>query len=691
MANRLTREKSPYLLQHADNPVDWYPWGQEAFEAAKRENKPVFLSIGYSTCHWCHVMSRESFEDEEVARLMNEVFVNVKVDREERPDIDGVYMTVCQVMTGSGGWPLTVIMTPDKKPFFTATYIPKESRFGRIGMMELTPQIKRIWESRRDEIESKAGQVVSVVKELAQGAGGEEIGETSLKTAFEQLLRAFDKEHGGFGAAPKFPMPHSLTFLLRYWKRSGDARALEMVERTLEAMRSGGVYDHIGFGFHRYSTDAEWFLPHFEKMLYDQALLAIAYLEAYQATGKRLYARTAKEIFAYVLRDMTGPEGGFYSAEDADSEGKEGKFYLWTEDEIRRLLGEGEAALVSQVFNVKPGGNFRAETGSDAGQNILFLREPVGDTAAGLQMPEAELEKSLETVREKLFEFREKRVHPHKDDKILADWNGLMVAALAKGAQVFNDPAYAAAAAKAADFVLTAMRDNNGALYHRYRDGETAVPAFLDDYSFMIWGLTELYEATFEVRYLQEALGLNDILLSRFWDDKDGGFYSSSDAAEDVLVRRKEIYDGAVPSGNSVAMFDLLRLGLITADPELEQKASRIGRAFSGSVLEAPSAHTQLLAALDFAIGPSYEIVIVGRPQAQDTRKMLGAVRSRFIPNKVVMVRPEGEKTAEIGSIAGFTSGFLSQGGRATAYVCLDHNCRLPTTDTGKVLELLMA
>ncbi|MEW6171570.1 MAG: thioredoxin domain-containing protein [Bacillota bacterium] len=691
MANRLAREKSLYLLQHADNPVDWYAWTGEAFEKAKNEDRPVFLSIGYSTCHWCHVMERESFEDEEVARLMNEVFVNVKVDREERPDIDSTYMTVCQVMTGSGGWPLTVIMTPDKKPFFAATYIPKESRFGRLGMMELVPQIKRLWETRRDEIESKAGQVVSVVKDLARGAAGEEIGEASLKAAFEQLLRAFDREHGGFGTAPKFPMPHNLTFLLRYWKRSGDARALEMVEKTLQAMRSGGIYDHLGFGFHRYSTDARWLLPHFEKMLYDQALLAIAYLEAYQATGNRLYARTAQEIFAYVMRDMTDPGGGFYSAEDADSEGKEGEFYLWAEEEIRQLLSDNEAALALKVFNIKAGGNFREATGGLTGKNVLFLHEPTGDAATGTPMAEKELREELEVVREKLFRFREKRVHPHKDDKILADWNGLMIAAMAKGAQVFDDPGYAAAAARAADFVLKVMRDERGTLYHRCRDGETAVPAFLDDYSFMIWGLIELYEATFEVRYLQAALELNDTLLKRFRDDKDGGFYFTSDAAEDVLVRRKEIYDGAVPSGNSVAMLNLLRLGLITADPALEQKASLLGRAFSGSVLEAPSAHTQLMAAVDFAIGPSYEIVIVGRPQAQDTQKMLSAVRSKFIPNKVVMARLEGEETAQIGDIAGFVSGFSSQEGRATAYVCLDHNCRLPTTDTSKVLELLMA
>lgn len=692
--NRLIYEKSPYLLQHAENPVDWYPWGEEAFEKAKKEDKPILLSIGYSTCHWCHVMERESFEDEEVARLMNDTFVSIKVDREERPDIDNIYMTVCQMLSQGGcGWPLNIVMTPDKKPFFVATYIPKESRFGRAGMVDLIPRIKEVWETHREEVLKSADQITLALKQATKQVSKgsyEELDESTLRVAYMELLQNFDTVHGGFGRAPKFPTPHNLLFLLRYWKRSDEDRALEMVEKTLQAMRLGGIYDHIGFGFHRYSTDPEWFLPHFEKMLYDQAMISMAYIEAYQATGKEEYERTAREIFSYVLRDMTSPGGGFYSAEDADSEGEEGRFYLWTEDEIRRTLGKEEADLIIRVFNIEKGGNFSEEaTGRKTGGNILYMERPLADIASLLNLSEKELEGRLESARERLFLARERRIHPHKDDKILTDWNGLMIAALAKGAQAFNEPGYAEAAGRAVGFILNNMRRTDGRLLHRYRDGEAGIQASLCDYAFLIWGLIELYEATFDVKYLQTALDLNNDLIKHFWDDKDGGFYFTPDDGEKLITRQKEIYDGAIPSGNSVGMLNLLRLGRISANPDLEKKAARIGSAFSNTVKRYPAAYTQLMVALDFGVGPSYEVVVVGDPQSEDTKAMLQALRRRFIPNKVLLLRPADKETPDITRIAEFTRTQLSLGGKATAYVCMNHQCKLPTTDIDSMLELL--
>lgn len=692
--NRLIKEKSPYLLQHAENPVDWYPWGEEAFEKARKEDKPILLSIGYSTCHWCHVMEHESFEDEEVARLMNETFVSIKVDREERPDIDGIYMTVCQMLSPGGcGWPLNVVMTPDKKPFFVATYIPKQSRFGRAGMLDLIPRIKEVWTKQREEVLNSAEQIASALKQSSQASKGslqDELDETTMNIAYQQLSKSFDTVHGGFGRSPKFPTPHNFVFLLRYWRRTGEENALNMVEKTLQEMRRGGIYDHVGFGFHRYSTDARWFLPHFEKMLYDQAMLSMAYIEAYQATGREEYKRTAQEIFAYVLRDMTAPGGGFYSAEDADSEGEEGKFYLWSREEIENILGKEEADLIIQVFNVEKEGNFDEEaTGRRTGGNILYLDSSFNEIASLLGLPMPELERRVEAAREKLFSVREKRVHPHKDDKILTDWNGLMIAALSKGAQAFGEPKYAEAAKRALGFILENMRKPDGRLLHRYRDGEAGIQGNLDDYAFLIWGLIELYEATFEVEYLKNALDLNDKQIEHFWDDHDGGFYFSADDGEELIVRQKEIYDGAIPSGNSVSMLNLLRLGRITANFELEKKAAQIGRSFSKTVKQYPSAYTQLMAALDFGLGPSYEVVIAGNPEAQDTKAMLQALRKEFLPNKVVLLRDTAKEKTDITAVAGFTKNQSSLGGKATVYVCLNYECKLPTVDIDKMLELL--
>jgi len=695
--NRLISEKSPYLLQHAHNPVEWYPWGPEAFERASKENKPIFLSIGYSTCHWCHVMEQESFEDPEVARMMNQTFVCIKVDREERPDIDSIYMTVCQMMTGRGGWPMTIIMTPDKKPFFAATYIPKETRFGQTGMKELVPSIRALWEEKKEELLTSAERITGALDQIASESPGSlkslagELGESTLKRAYEHFSHMFDEQYGGFGTAPKFPTPHNLMFLLRYWRRTDDDRALGMVTMTLQGMRLGGIYDHVGFGFHRYSTDSRWFLPHFEKMLYDQALLAMAYTEAYQATGGTAeYEQTAREIVAYVLRDMTDPAGGFYSAEDADSESEEGKFYLWTRDEVKSILSKEEADLVTSVFNIEREGNCAEEaTGKETGGNIPFLKKPLRDIASDLAVPLEELGQKLEEARAKLFNARTKRVHPHKDDKILADWNGLMIAALAKGAQVFGEPLYEETARRAADFILTHMVDARGRLYHRYRDGDPAVAGFLDDYAFLTWGLIELYEATFEPRYLQKALDLNTIMLTHFWDGEKGGFYFTADDADIILTRKKEIYDGAVPSGNAVAMLNLLRLSRLTAHPVLEEKAAHISRTFSNAVSQSPGAFTQLMVALDFALGPSYEVVVVGDPNAEDTKVMVKTLRKAFVPSKVVLLRPADGATADITLLAEFTKDLASLKGRATAYVCRNFRCELPTTEAHQILALL--
>ena len=679
--NRLKNEKSPYLLQHAQNPVDWYPWSEGAFEKARLEDKPIFLSIGYSTCHWCHVMEHESFEDESVAHLLNETFVNIKVDREERPDIDNIYMTVCQMMTQSGGWPLTIMMTPQKKPFFAGTYIPKESIYGRIGLLELIPQIKSIWDSKRDDVMSAAEEITRGLQEIHPQSAEKELGESTLKNAYEIFARIFDRQYGGFGNAPKFPSPHNLYFLLRYWKRTGEEQALKIVEETLQNMRRGGIYDQIGFGFHRYSTDTKWIVPHFEKMLYDQALIAMASIEAYQATGKPEYEKTAREIFTYVLRDMTDVDGGFYCAEDADSEGVEGKFYLWTEEEIRSLLKKDAADLFLSVFKHNDDALVHGMQEIPAGHFIPHLKMLNNYGSADTQR--------LTKIREKLFAVREKRIHPHKDDKVLTDWNGLMIASLAKGAQVFDEPAYAHAASRAVDFIWKRMRTAEGRLLHRFRDGHASIPAVVDDYTFIIWGLLELYEAMFDAKYLEKALELNSQLLTHFWDEKEGGLFFTADDAEALLIRQKEIHDGAIPSGNSVCLSNFLRLARITGDSSLENKAALIINVFSGRVGQVPNAFTQFLAAFDFVLGPANEVIIAGDIDKKDTKEMLGALRKSFVPNKIVIFHPEGSSQPEIEKIAPYIKSYQSIGGQATAYVCSNFTCQLPTSDPEKMMALL--
>ncbi|MBD3196964.1 MAG: DUF255 domain-containing protein [Candidatus Lokiarchaeota archaeon] len=688
--NKLAFEKSPYLLQHAENPVEWYPWGEEAFQKAKEEDKPIFLSIGYSTCHWCHVMAHESFEDAQVAELMNETFVSIKVDREERPDIDKIYMTVCQLMTGSGGWPLTIIMTPEKKPFFAGTYFPKETRFNRIGLIDLIMRIRKIWKEKREDLERESEQIIHAMKNSLDEAPGDQLDKYALKTAYNQLSMQFDQKKGGFRNAPKFPMPHNLMFLLRMWNRTKKEDAIKMVKKTLDEMRNGGIYDHIGFGFHRYSTDNSWLVPHFEKMLYDQALLALSYLEAYQATDNKMYAETAREIFTYVLRDMTSSEGGFYSAEDADSEGVEGKFYVWSWGELKDILEKEDFELFIKTYNIEKEGNYLEEsTKEKTGNNILHRTQSYPELAELLGLELEEYKLNLELIRKRLFEYREKRNHPHKDDKILSDWNGLMIAALAKGARVLKDQKYAKAASNAVEFILQNLRDNDGLLLHRYREGTSDITGYLDDYSFLIWGLIELYEATFNTEYLGQALELTQIQIQHYWDRNIGGFYFTSDIGEKLLVRQKEIYDGAIPSGNSVAMLNLLRLSYLTGNTELEKKADYISRVFADSIRNNPTSFTQLLIAVDFAIGPSYTLVIAGDEEDEKTNQLIDTINSNFLPNKSFIFRPTDKEEPTIDKLANYIQYFTKQDDFAAGYVCVNKTCKKPTSDINEILEFM--
>jgi uncharacterized protein YyaL (SSP411 family) len=605
-SNHLIHEQSPYLLQHARNPVAWYPWGSEALEKAKREDKPIFLSIGYSTCHWCHVMAHESFEDEEVGRILNESFISIKVDREERPDLDMIYMAACQAITLKGGWPLSIFMTPESKPFYAGTYFPRTSRMGMPGFVDILRRVAAAWKDDRKALLEASDKITKGIQPRMEGESGPSPGLETLDKAFKQLRQSFDAEWGGFGSAPKFPIPHNLTFLLRWHRRTGDTMALAMVEKTLDAMRRGGIYDQIGFGFHRYSVDKRWLVPHFEKMLYDQAMLAMAYTEAYQSTGKVRYGRVAEEILTYVLRDMTSAEGGFYTAEDADSEAKEGLYYVWTPAELREHLDKELADIFCRFYDIGPHGNF------EEGRSILHIRAPLEEFAAREKMEVAELESLLAEGRERLLLARGRRVRPLKDDKVLTSWNGLMVAAMAKAYQAIGDPTLLGAAQGAVAFILAALRKPGPRLLRRYRQGDVAYPGYAEDYAFLVWGLIELYEATFEICYLEEAAALNHAMLDLFWDERGGGFFFSGGENEVLIKRSKEIYDGAVPSSNSVAALNLVRLEHMTGDGDLKSKAEQVTRAFAKRIRAYPSAYTQLLAALDFMIGPSREMVVVG-------------------------------------------------------------------------------
>ncbi len=678
--NRLINEKSPYLLQHAHNPVDWYPWSPEAFEKAKGENKPIFLSIGYSSCHWCHVMEKECFEDQEVAQLLNASFVCIKVDREERPDLDTAYMAVCQAMGRNCGWPLSILMTPRLNPFFAGSYIPKDSRGGIVGMMELLPQITQIWNMRGNQLDIMGAEIKSRIEALEKRTPENELGKEVLAEAYESLAQNYDAKHGGFGWAPKFPRPHSLLFLLHYWKSSGTKDALDMVEKTLRQMRLGGIFDQVGFGFHRYSTDQVWLVPHFEKMLYDQALLALAYTEMYQASRAGKFKLTAKETLDYVLRDLASPEGGFYSAQDADVEGEEGKVYLWTIEEVMDTLEPADADLAVHLFGLSAEGNYvDAAVGRRNGKNILHLAEPLDEITAAKGLTLDELIIRMGKIRNVLFEARKNRVPPATDVKVLTDWNGLMVAALAKAGKVLGENRFVEAARKTANFFLAQMRDTNGLLYHRYAGGERAIEGFLDDYAALVFGLIELYEATFEDKYLQAAAELTKKMNQQFWDDKNGGYYFTAAKPDAGMPRMKQIYDGAVPSGNSMALLNLLRLSILINEPVFEDMARKLVKAFALEVQSAPEAYSWLLAGVSFMWGPSHSVVLVGDPKGKDTAEMLDALRKQYLPNIVVQLREPAKAGA----------GYEQLEGKATAYVCLNQTCMPPTNQTQKMLELL--
>ncbi|MGD9132549.1 MAG: thioredoxin domain-containing protein [Desulfobacterales bacterium] len=679
--NQLIHEKSPYLLQHAHNPVDWHAWSEETFDLARKQNKPVFLSIGYATCHWCHVMEKESFEDETVARHLNDTFISIKVDREERPDIDAVYMAACQMLTGSGGWPLNLFLTPDKQPFFAATYIPKNNRAGRAGLIELCQQVGKLWATQNDKVHSSAANIAATLDRAFTFSAAGEPGESLLDHAFELTWQGYDSKFGGFDGAPKFPTPHRLLYLLRCYHRTADSRALKMVEKTLGAMRLGGIWDHIGYGFHRYSTDTQWLLPHFEKMLYDQALIAQACLETYQITRDDAYAQTANEIFTYVLRDMTSPEGAFFSAEDADSEGEEGKFYVWTVDEFRKVLGAKHSERWEKILNLKPDGNFADEaSGQKTGANIPHLVRPIQQWAEELNLKPQALNAEWEKVREKLFRFRKQRIHPLKDDKILADWNGLMIAAFSLGARILNKPEYARAAEKSAQFILTKMRDGRGRMFHRFRDGELAVEAQAADYAFLIYGLLNLYQATFNLTYAEEAVALQEKMLQDFWDADSGGFFSTANESKALPVRPKELYDGAIPSANSVSLLNLLWLARLTGDPKWDNHARELLRGFAGTVKAQPTAFTFFLLGVDFLLRPGQEVVIAADPDKTEAQQMLAALNLNYTPHKVALVKSD-QNAKRLAKFAGYTDGLQLVKGKATAHVCKGFACKEPTSD----------
>jgi hypothetical protein len=679
--NRLIKEKSPYLLQHAYNPVDWYPWSPEAFEQAKTQSKPLFVSIGYSTCHWCHVMEKESFEDPQVAELMNQAFICVKVDREERPDLDAAYMEICQAMGRNCGWPLNVIMTPEKNPFFVASYIPKEDRYGTIGMFSLVPQIREIWKNRREEMEIIGVELKQQIAAQLQPKPQSKVDCSLLDDAYEQLFLRFDPESGGFGRAPKFPSPHNLLFLLRYYHRTKEKTALSMVEKTLREMRLGGIFDQIGFGFHRYSTDAQWLVPHFEKMLYDQSLLTLAYVEAYQATGAPKFKLTAQEILTYVLRDLAASEGGFYSAEDADSEGEEGKFYVWSLDEIKQTLTPSDADLAIKFFNIQTQGNYIESPKGRNGKNILHFGKPIEELAKESDLTIDEFIGKLGKITSLLYKAREEKVHPSKDRKVLVDWNGLMIAALARAGRVLGKKEYLQAATKAADFLLDVMQDENGKLYHRYADGERAIGGFLDDYAFLVFGLVELYEACFDAKYLQSAVGLTKTMISEFWDKQNGGFFFTGANADESVPRLKQAYDGAAPSGNAVVFLNLQRLARLTGENTFEDYATELLGIFSEEVQAGPIAHTFMLVGLDFALGPAYNVVLVGEHAEEGLKLMLQELRKNYLPNLTLLIRKPDQV-----SIPG---GYEKIGDKATAYVCRNQTCMPPTNSIDKMLEYL--
>ena len=669
MPNRLADETSPYLLQHKDNPVDWYPWGPEALDRARAEDRPILLSVGYSACHWCHVMEYESFEDPQTAALMNEHFVNIKVDREERPDIDSIYMAAVQGMTGHGGWPMTVFLTPEGAPFYGGTYYPPEPRHGLPSFTQVLTALAEAWKERRGEVDQSAAEITeSLQRGIAKGAAGA-LSTSILDRAAHHLATRFDARWGGFGGAPKFPQPMTIEVLLRHWKRTAGPEALQMAAHTLRRMHAGGMYDHVGGGFARYSVDAQWLVPHFEKMLYDNALLAQAYTHAYQATGDPEFREVVEETLGFVLRELTAPEGGFYSAFDADSEGEEGKFYVWTPDEIDAVAGAEDGALVRLYHGVTKEGNFE-------GRNVLHTpREPV-EAAAEAGVTVAELKAALDRARPKLYAARAKRVWPGRDDKVLTSWNAMMLHAFADAARVFGRADYRDAAERNADFLLRALRPE-GELLRTCKDGRARIGAFLEDYALLADALVALYETTFDPRWVREGHGLAGQMLERFWDAEQAMFFDTARDAERLVVRPRNVYDSATPSGNSAAALALLRLSELTGEERFRAVAERVLASFADSLARFPGAFSHLMTALDRYLAVPQEVAIVGRPGHEDTESLLAVVRRAYLPNTAVALRRPDEGENELIPLL---DGRTALEGKATAYVCERFACQRPVT-----------
>jgi len=716
-ANRLIHEKSPYLLQHAHNPVDWYPWGQEAFDKAKKENKPIFLSVGYSTCHWCHVMEHESFENPAIAKLMNDNFVSIKVDREQRPDIDQVYMTFVQATTGSGGWPMTVFLTPDLKPFFGGTYFPPEDKWDQPGLTQVLNKIAEAWKSDREHIVASSDKIVRELQSEAEASSGaEKISDSVIRKAYEQFASAFDAKFGGFSGAPKFPRPVTLNFLLDFYGNDPDSKegkhALEMSIFTLRKMAEGGIHDHIGGGFHRYSTDQFWHVPHFEKMLYDQAQLAIAYLTAFQITRDPVFGETARDILDYVRRDMTDKEGGFYSAEDADSEEPvaavsdrrvggetpplqihkaEGAFYVWSKDEIDRLLGPERAKVFDYHFGVEANGNAPEDPqGEFKNKNILIQRHDVADTAKTFRLTKEKTEQLLGGSRKLLFDARAKRPRPARDDKVVTAWNGLMISAFARASEVLNEPAYLEAANKAADFVQQRLyRADKNTLLRSYRQGAGEVNGFASDYALFVQGLLDLYEASFDVSKIDMAMKLQQRQDELFRDTKDGGYFMTSGTNADVLLRMKEADDMAEPSPNSITALNLLRIGYMLDESEVRQRAEQTIAAFAKQLEGALSSMPQMLVALAWSKSKPKQVVIAGKIDDSATQAMLREVHGHFVPHEVVILADGGAGQQFFADRVEFMKSVSKIDNQTTAYVCENFVCQLPTTDVKAAANLL--
>src|ERR1700720_1981293 len=703
--NRLAQEKSPYLLQHAHNPVDWYPWGEEAFAKARRENKPIFLSIGYSTCHWCHVMAHESFESEEVAAIMNGEFVNIKVDREERPDVDRVYMTFVQATTGSGGWPMSVWLTPNLQPFVGGTYFPPQDRYGQPGFKKVLERIAAAWKQDHEKIVDQSSKIISALREsqTAQPAAADKIDIKILESAYEQFSRSYDTQEGGFSNAPKFPRPVTLNFLSRFYGQSPSStsgkRALEMNIFTLRKMAAGGMHDHLGGGFHRYSVDRYWHVPHFEKMLYDQAQLASAYVDAFQITRDPQYADVARDILDYVARDMISKDGGFFSAEDADSlfehgkpEHGEGAFYVWTEKQIDTALGD-DSSVFKFHYGVQPHGN--APEGSDPqdefrGKNILIERHTIAETAKHFKKSEDEVRQSLAQSRKTLLSIRAKRPRPHLDDKIITAWNGLMISAYARGAQVLNEPRYLESAVRAAKFVRSQLwNEKNKTLYRAYRGGRGTVEGFADDYAFVIQGMVDLYEASFDVEWLKFAIELQEAQDRLFFDEKNGGYFSTSGRDKSVVLRMKDDNDRAEPAVSSVAALNLLRLPQFRDEKQLEERGKKTIRAFSATISRFPSAMPQMLVALDFSLSKPRQIVIAGKPDAPETKALLAEVHRHFLPNKILLLADGADGQKYLGEKNEALRSMSILNGKPAAYVCENFTCKTPVTDPDDLRKLL--